>query len=90
MRELLHLTVVAIAISLSTCTPTSTFECGGWFSLFILIVFLFRIFVGCVLLITEMEAKIRLENPDKKIEVGSFRLSPNGEQLGIQQVCLVY
>ena len=39
-----------------------------------------------MLIVKEMEEEIAKVDPKKMIDVGSFRLDPNGEQKGLQQV----
>uniref|UniRef100_A0A1I7T8K7 DUF3456 domain-containing protein n=1 Tax=Caenorhabditis tropicalis TaxID=1561998 RepID=A0A1I7T8K7_9PELO len=41
---------------------------------------------ACSLLITHFELKIAAVDPKKKIEVGSFRVSPTGEQKGLKEI----
>ena len=43
-------------------------------------------FIACVMMINEMESAIRKVDPSKTIEVGSFRVNPNGGQKGLQKV----
>ncbi|CAI2348129.1 unnamed protein product [Caenorhabditis sp. 36 PRJEB53466] len=41
---------------------------------------------ACSLLVTHFEMKIAAVDPNKKIEVGSFRVSPTGEQKGLKEI----
>uniref|UniRef100_A0A8R1HJV2 DUF3456 domain-containing protein n=1 Tax=Caenorhabditis japonica TaxID=281687 RepID=A0A8R1HJV2_CAEJA len=41
---------------------------------------------ACSLLVTHFELKIAAVDPNKKIEVGSFRVSPTGEQKGLKEI----
>ncbi|PIC42169.1 hypothetical protein B9Z55_009333 [Caenorhabditis nigoni] len=41
---------------------------------------------ACSLLVTHFELKIAGVDPKKKIEVGSFRVSPTGEQKGLKEI----
>ena len=43
-------------------------------------------FTACSLLVTHFELKIAGVDPKKKIEVGSFRVSPTGEQKGLKEI----
>ncbi|CAD6192984.1 unnamed protein product [Caenorhabditis auriculariae] len=43
---------------------------------------------ACMLIIGQLEAKIALVDPKKTIESGSYRVSPTGEQKGLQQIPL--
>lgn len=41
---------------------------------------------ACSLLVTHFELKIAAVDPKKKIEVGSFRVSPTGDQKGLKEI----
>lgn len=41
---------------------------------------------ACSLLVTHFELKIAAVDPKKKIAVGSFRVSPTGEQKGLKEI----
>ncbi|VDK22085.1 unnamed protein product [Anisakis simplex] len=45
---------------------------------------------ACSLIINELEAGIASVDSGKKIQIGSFRVDPKGDQNGLNEVCYHY
>jgi len=42
--------------------------------------------IACRMIIDEVEAEIKKTDPNEKLEIGSFRVNPTGDQLQLKEV----